>query len=575
MTQARELTEVLIEDDSEAESPQRSCVREWLDRLMEFGRAVVPLSVFIIVFCGLVIGKWFFSGTMCVGLACVIVGLTFFKYGLLTGLMPFAESIGATLPGKQSELGMIGTTGLLGMVVTFAEPGVASLQMVGGFVDDPAPLLKWLLVGHPFVLLSAIAAGVGVAASLGMIRIRRNVNLSFILLCTVPASLVLTVFSKDSDLSAIVALAWDSGAITTGPATVPIVLALGNGLCKGTQPNSDDEEESNGFGVITLASILPILSVLLCGIIVVISGAHATEHIVAERKTHHDLKQQHGVHTGSGRPFFEALLTESTQAIHSIAPLSLYMLAIQLVIIRERLAKPREFAKGVAFAFVGLATFNMGLYYGSLKLGDEAGHSLPNTLEEFQGLVGPACILFFGFVCGLTGTFIDLEPCGLGELVEGTTNGLIKKFPLYLVIGLGAGTGVAVGFARVIFKLNLNYILCAGYFTAIALTLINDNIIVCVAWDAAGATTGPVTVPLVLSLGIGIADVMGDQAFGILACAALFPIIGVLLLGLVAMPAGTWAELKERVVNSPKVIRKSSNFSVSSPTSSTPNTSSP
>jgi len=514
----------------------------WPERFFEFARAVVPLAVFIIIYCGLFVGSWFESVKVVGGLTCVIVGLTFFKYGLTHGLMPFAEMIGNRLPRKQSEFGMVCTTGALGTVVTFAEPGIDSLQMVGRYVKNPPDLLQLLLVERPLVLLCAIAAGVGIAAAVGMLRIRRGWQFIIILITVVPCCIMIAISAGTSRLGAIVPLAFDSGCITTGPATVPIVLALGAGLSK-----SSGNEGASGFGVVTLASLFPILTVLLCGLGTMYSGLHVDKAAAAKMVAEAD--------PGG---FLDVVVAQVSLAGHSILPLTLFLIGVQLLIIREKIADPPRFVKGVTFAFLGLSIFNVGLFYGSLKLGNEAGIALPAALREYAGKGGQAVILAFGFVCGLIATFIDLEPCGLGELAHKVTKGQISKMPLFLSISLGVGTGVAVGFARVLNNWDLNYILIPGYIMAISFSLANrEETLVCIAWDAAGVTTGPVTVPLVLALGVGIAGATGGSAFGILACSPVFAITGVLILGLIKMPPANYKEtlLNKLLTGDKPVIR--------------------
>jgi len=272
--------------------------------------------------------------------------------------------------------------------------------------------------------------------------------------------------------------------------------------------------------------------VLLCGVGTLLSGVKVNKAAAAA-----------AVADADPGGFVDVVLAQVSLAGHSILPLTLFLVGVQAVILREKIPDLPRFVKGVGFAFCGLSTFNVGLFYGSLKLGNEAGVALPEALKEYAGNGGMAIILAFGFVCGLIATFIDLEPCGLGELAAKETNGQIKKMPLFCSISLGVGTGVAVGFARVLNDWNLTNILIPGYIVALILSLMNrDETLVCIAWDSAGVTTGPVTVPLVLALGVGIAGATGGSAFGILACSPPFAISGVLFLGLATMPPANFGE---------------------------------
>merc|ERR1719162_2894626 len=284
----------------------------WFGRFFEFARAVVPLAIFIITYCGLFVGKWMQSQKVIGGLTCVIIGLTFFKYGLTSGLMPFAENLGDRLPKKQSEFGMVCTTGALGTVVTFAEPGIDSLQMVGRYVKNPPELLQLLLVQRPMVLLCSIAAGVGIAAAVGMLRIRRGWQFMIILLTVVPTCVLIAITAGTSSLSTIVPLSFDSGCITTGPATVPIVLALGAGLSKSSGG------EGSGFGVVTLASLFPILTVLICGVGTLLSGIKVDKAAAAA-----------AVAEADPGTFLDVIVAQVSLAGHSILPLTLFLLGVQ------------------------------------------------------------------------------------------------------------------------------------------------------------------------------------------------------------------------------------------------------
>jgi len=278
--------------------------------------------------------------------------------------------------------------------------------------------------------------------------------------------------------------------------------------------------------------LFPILTVLICGVGTLLSGIKVDKAAAAAAVA--------GAEPGT---LLDVIVAQVSLAGHSILPLTLFLLGVQFCIIKEKIDNLPSFVKGVLFAFCGLSIFNVGLFYGSLRLGNEAGIALPQALKEYAGNGGMAIILAFGFVCGLIATFIDLEPCGLGELAHKVTKGQIRKMPLFLSISLGVGTGVAVGFARVLNDWDLNYILIPGYIMALLFSLANrEETLVCIAWDAAGVTTGPVTVPLVLALGVGIAGATGGSAFGILACSPPFAISGVLLLGLLTMPPANFEQ---------------------------------
>ncbi|MDP1589763.1 MAG: DUF1538 domain-containing protein, partial [Prosthecobacter sp.] len=201
------------------------------------------------------------SLTIALGILVVIVGLTFFMEGLRLGLMPFGETIGAILP-RNSRLPLImGFAFLLGVGATFAEPAISVLKKAGGGVSPAdAPLLHSLLNDFSGQLVAAVGVGVGVAVMLGIVRFFYGWSLKVFILPLVTLLCGLTLYAYfDPVLNPIIGLAWDCGAVTTGPVTVPLVLALGIGVCRIV---SAEDSGSSGFGIVTLASLFPILAVL-------------------------------------------------------------------------------------------------------------------------------------------------------------------------------------------------------------------------------------------------------------------------------------------------------------------------
>ena len=221
-------------------------------RFMEQVKAVVPLAVYMILFQILILRQfsadyWVMMG----GLFAVIVGLMFFMEGLKHGLMPFGTVIGATLPRKLSLPMVLIITALLGIGVTFAEPAIGALKAAGQNVSvEQAPYLYALLNNWSDVLVLVVGVSVGLAAVLGTLRFVYGWSLKPIIYITLIPVLALTVYaSTDAHLKNIIGLAWDCGAVTTGPVTVPLVLSLGIGIAAAS---GEGDSELSGFGIVTL-----------------------------------------------------------------------------------------------------------------------------------------------------------------------------------------------------------------------------------------------------------------------------------------------------------------------------------
>ena len=233
-------------------------------RIMEQISAVIPLAAYLVLFQLIVLQRSILGATeITLGLVAVIVGLMIFMEGLKLGLMPFGDIIGNTLPKKLPLVGVLIIAGLLGIGVTYAEPAIGTLKIAGSLVDPTkAPALFYALQVQTETTVLAVGIGVGFAAVIGSMRFLYNWSLKpIIYLSLIPTTLLTAYCAMDPFLSSIVGLAWDCGAVTTGPVTVPLVLAMGLGMGGAVQA-------VEGFGILAAASIAPIVAVLALGVYV-------------------------------------------------------------------------------------------------------------------------------------------------------------------------------------------------------------------------------------------------------------------------------------------------------------------
>jgi len=383
-------------------------------------------------------------------------------------------------------------------------------------------LVRVLSPDRSFELLSAVACGVGVASACGLLRLQRGWSIKPIIFAsTVPLLCLTAVCWQSEELSRVVGLAWDCGAITTGPATVPIVLSLGIGAAQASRqhlPAAPGGSELDGFGIVTLASLVPVTTVLaFCALCSAGLGAPTGQEPASAFEA-----------PGSGGVWDELPLLQLWAACRSVGPLVAFLALVQGLLVRERphgVTLP-QLLRGVVAALLGLFVFNIGLSYGSVPLGEASGGSLPRALDADTrlsrwglvrrgGMAGEILVMLFGFLAGFMATVIDLEPCGLGETVERLSGGKFTKTDLVCSVATGVGLGVVLGLAKVLHGLDLLLVLSVGYAVALLLSLGADEGMCCVAWDSAGVTTGPVTVPLVLSMGVGICGRLGSaDGFG-------------------------------------------------------------
>ncbi len=502
-------------------------------RFMDQVRAVVPLGLYLALFQLIILSQsvedsWIITG----GLFAVIVGLMFFMEGLKLGLMPFGTVIGSNLPRKSALPVVLLVTLLLGIGVTFAEPAIGALKAAGQNVSvERAPYLYAMLNQWSDVLVLVVGASVGLAAVIGTLRFLYGWSLKPLIYLTLTPVLALTVYSAfDPGIRNVIGLAWDCGAVTTGPVTVPLVLSLGIGIAASA---GKGDSGLSGFGIVTLASLFPILGVLLLSLYV--SYTVTPEEIMATAEA--------AASSGGVLPWYERTPgVEIVLGIRAILPLVLYLYFIFKVVLRERFENQGEIIYGITLTVIGMIIFNLGLTYGLSKLGGNAGSLVPAAFMEVTGQpdspiyhygVGLTLALLFAWILGFGATLAEPALNALGMTTENLTNGVFKKKTLIHAVSIGVGCGIALGLARLIFELPLVWLILPGYLFALVLTVFSTEEFVNVAWDSAGVTTGPITVPLVLAMGLGFGNATNAvEGFGILSMASIGPIITVMITGL-------------------------------------------
>lgn len=659
-------------------------------RLLEQIKAVWLIVLYLIAFQTLILDiPVHGAAVVAVGIALVVVGLTFFMEGLLLGLMPLGELIGIRLPQKSKLPVILAFAFVLGVGATFAEPAIGVLRIAGSTVTPwDAPLLFLLLNRHADYLVYAVGIGVGIAVVFGMLRFLYGWSLKPFIFVLVPLLIVMSVWAAfEPNMSALTGLAWDCGAVTTGPVTVPLVLALGIGVCRVVA--SDGDSAGGGFGVVTLASLFPIIAVLLLGMLFFTSvpkpmneaqflGAgnraqaamlfdsapQMTGYVLRNagpdgqlayfdgdreamntflRRLAADGAEQTAVFGGDGAARFRqwaittadeaqklaifgsaenvrrateayfgsraervdlgnVALRNIAAALQAIVPLTVLFFLVLWFILREKVARLDELLLGIAFAVLGMALFSMGIELGLSRLGGQVGEKLPAAFKSIDlgdqrqvirnfdpalvqtavaadgstqkffvlkrgtgyvslpydeasfdpttrnytftpqtgplfgkpgGLAGIIVVLLFAFVMGYGATLAEPALNALGLTVEELTVGSFRKALLMQSVAVGVGLGMLFGVAKIVWGIPLIWLLAPPYLLLLYLSFVAGEDFVNIAWDSAGVTTGPITVPLVLAMGLGIGGQVGVvEGFGILAMASVYPILTVLAVSL-------------------------------------------
>lgn len=557
-------------------------IRSFLEQLM----VVVPICGFIEIFSVLVLRTLTPApGITVMAVVACVLGLGLFLEGLSFGVMPLGEAFGDSLRyvAKHSEVMVFMIAFGLGVGVTYAEPAVGVLRVEGKRVDPALdPYVYALLQLWPSTLVLTIALGVGVACVLGTMRILWDWPVKTLLHISALAAFALSVFLlffTNIPVSAL-ALAWDCGAVTTGPITVPLLLSLGAGLTP-----TDRSYENHSLGFVALASLFPVMAVMLLILWIHAYGVEISVHSVM------GASSTETVTVGLWNDLIEAGIA----AVISLGPLISFLVLLIIFFFRRPLPTvwatieqeeaseidgqsrqeesnpsptiealranlespvtvdmhpwPNQFLKKptdvspagrdnarqsvspllfCVQCMIGLGLYKFGLEHGLTHMGNSIGGALPKATSLYPVWLGFLFVLLFALLLGFIAT--NAEP-GLiiieNELKRMTSGDIDFRHIFRFWVPLGVATGLMGGVAAVIGGSMLAVLLgiMATYPISCAAGLRSPDLTAAAIWDAAGVTTGEVTVPLVLSLGAQMAREFGmSGGFGLLALASVLPI---------------------------------------------------
>ena len=437
----------------------------------------------------------FFLGTLL-----LIVGLGAFTLGVDLSMTPMGSGMGEALGRMKRPWLVVPAVFALGTVVTIAEP---DLQVLSAQVPAiPTTLLLW-----------TVAVGVGVFLTLSQLRSRYHVPLSWILTVLYGAIFLLALLAAPQEY---IPVSFDSGGVTTGPITVPFLMALGVGLAG---VRSDSNSVSDSFGLVALCSVGPILSVLLLGIFYPSSGAEYTPAALTEIVTTRD----------AAHAFLAAFPVYAKEVFTALAPICAIFLIFELLTRRFQKRQLLRIASGLVYAYAGLVVFLTGVNVGFLPAGSLLGKTI-------AGSAHPWLLVPVGAVMGYF--IVAAEPAVhvLIRQVEEVSMGAISQRAMRRGLSLGVGVSVALAMLRVLTGIPLMYFLLPGYAVSLALTFFVPQMFTGVAFDAGGVASGPMTATFLLPFAMGACEALGGNwmtdAFGLVALVAMTPLVTIQLLGL-------------------------------------------
>lgn len=451
--------------------------------------------------------------TFTVGAVLLVLGIGLFSLGADLAMTPMGTHVGAGL-SRQKKLGLLlGVCFVLGMLITIAEP---DLQVLANQVSA---------VMNGTVLIYAVGIGVGAFLVVAVLKIVFQKSLSHILMLfymlLFAMALLLVVRGNDPLLP----MAFDSGGVTTGPITVPFIMALGVGIANVL---GDRRSKENSFGLVALCSVGPILAVLMLGIF----SSNDLTYSVPDYTVSQDIIGAF-LHTAGHT------CREVAVALGLIVAFFMICQVVFLKLPRRHLTK---IAVGVAFTYVGLVIFLTGVNVGFMPIGYKLGYTLASGNSTF--------LVCFGLVVGVLTVLAEPAIHVLNSQVEDVTGGLVSKKSMMMGLCIGVGASIALSMIRIVFDFSLVYYVIPGYFISLALSLFVPPVYTAIAFDSGGVASGPMTSGFILPFAVGACVCLqGSEAvlrdgFGVVALVAMTPLITIQLLGFRGIVAEKLSERK-------------------------------
>ena len=469
-------------------------IRESLSAVLPITGIVLMLSIFVIPMeLGSVV--MFLTGALM-----LIVGMGFFQLGAEMAMTPLGEGVGVQISKMKKLLTVLLTGFLMGVIITVSEP---DLQVLAGQVPSVPNM----------VLIMTVAVGVGLFLALAIVRIRYKISLSMLLIVCYLALILVSAFVPKEFL----AVAFDSGGVTTGPMTVPFIMAMGVGLAS---VRSDKNAANDSFGLVALSSVGPILAVLILGCFFKPTEAAYTLTDVATVVTTQDV----------ARVFAQGLPLYAKEVLLSLVPILWVFLIFQWLTHRYHGLQIKRIIVGFGYTYIGLVLFLCGANVGFAPVGAYLG-------KELAGLSLRWILVPIGALIGYY--IVKAEPAiqVLNHQVEAVTNGAISVKMMNRCMQIGVAASVALAMLRVLTGISIQWFVIPGYIIALVLSRLVPDIFIGIAFDSGGVASGPMTSTFLLPLSIGVCEALGGNlmtdAFGVVALVALTPLIAIQLMGLV------------------------------------------
>ena len=435
-----------------------------------------------------------------IGAVMVIVGMGFFTLGAETSMTPIGEYMGSKLTKSKSLLLVIFVSFFVGLLITVSEPDLTVLANQISSVPN-------------LILILSVGAGVGLYLVAAMLRIIFGIKLKYLLIFFYIAVFVLAFIVPSNFL----AIAFDSGGVTTGPMTVPFIMALGIGV---SSIRSDSDADNDSFGLVALCSVGPIIAVMILSLFFEMDPQSTSSYAMPAIETSRDITLM----------FLSSIPHYLEEVAIAVGPLTAFFLIFQALSGGMSKTTLFKILIGLAYTYIGLVLFLTGVNVGFMFVGNYIGETIASS--QYKLLILPLGMIIGYFI-------VSAEPAVkvLTKQVENTTSGAIPGKVLGISLSIGVAVSVGLAMTRILTGLSIMYFLVPGYAIALILAFIVPDIFTSIAFDSGGVASGPMTATFLLPFAVGACSALGGDitkdAFGVVAMVAMTPLITIQILGLV------------------------------------------
>ncbi len=497
--------------------------RELWKKTKESFFSVMPVLVLVLVLC---CTPWVSLSAreiavFCVSAALLVVGIGLFGRGADIAMTPMGDYLGTGLTKSKRLSVLLPVCFAMGFLITVAEP---DLSVLAGQIAEKV---------NPTLLIVSVGVGVGMFLLLAVLKIVFRLSLSRLLVFFYMCLFALAALMIETGNGDFLALAFDSGGVTTGPITVPFIMALGVGIAQ-TLGGKDANE--NSFGLIAMCSVGPVLAVGVLGIF----SQGGIDYTLPDYSLGNNVVGD----------FFATMLQVTKEVALSLGLIAVVFFIFQIVSLKLPKGEVLRIAVGLVYTFLGLVLFLTAVSAGFMKIGYELGRQLANN--------HPAVSIVFAFILGAVTVLAEPAVRVLNKQVEEITNGTVSKRSLMVALSVGVGISIGLSMLRLWLKFSILYYLIPGYVLSLGLGFFVPKLYTAIAFDSGGVASGPLTTSFILPLTIGVCVAANGQqavltdAFGVVAMVAMTPLITIQVLGFRAVMSKKMRDsiARNRILNS-------------------------